>query len=554
MLELICYNFMSKTSLHCLDLSDDEYKHLGVNRKNKNDFNIETIKKNDLIFVKTDFIVSGYFSEQILPKIKTPFILISGISDYNIDVNDYYKDILKNKYLIKWYTTNPPKKDIKKIEFIPIGFQETERLTDNELNILKYYYQKNINFESKLNRIYVPIHANTNDNRKNIIDKLRKYDFVDIETKRLSLEEYLNKISRYKYVISLSGNGWDCHRNYESLLVSSVPILDNDAIIYHLNKMNIPVFDINNINENMFKIKYDFTNTKSFLSQDYHFDRFKKYVFKAHFVTFADSRLKISLDRIQKQAQDMNYYDNITIYNETGLDNNFIDHFKDKMIFGSRGFGYWCWKPQIILQELYKMNDNDILQYSDAGCHINKNGYEKLIEYFNIANDSGILAFQSRSKSATPNDIKGHFLPEYQWTKGDILDYFNVRNNIDILKTGQIGSGIIFIKKCEKSIKIIQEWLKSYYYDYSLADDSLSKAQNIDGFIENRHDQSILSILCKINNIPTLSVCEYFPVACMSTEKWMGFYDADITVEDYSNWASLEKSPVIAKRDLRLNI
>jgi hypothetical protein len=240
---------------------------------------------------------------------------------------------------------------------------------------------------------------------------------------------------------------------------------------------------------------------------------------KKIFLSFADSRMQNSLDRIERQAKEMNY-DVISIYNEKDLNKDFVNRFKNNLIYGSRGFGYWCWKPQIILQELDKMNNNDILLYSDVGCHINKNGYNRLLEYFDIANKNDILAFQGKSLY----DVH-HFL-ECEWAKGDVLDYFNVRHNKEIIETSQIGSGIIFIKKCNKSINIITQWLNSYYNNFSLSDDSPSISPNLIGFIENR-SQSIFSIICKLNNIKTLSYLE----------TWN------------EDWKLLDKYPILAKRD-----
>jgi hypothetical protein len=196
-----------------------------------------------------------------------------------------------------------------------------------------------------------------------------------------------------------------------------------------------------------------------------------------------------TLKRFEEQAKQMSY-DNIFIYTEHQLNKEFYNHFEDK--FKLRGFGYWVWKPQVILQTLEKMKNGDILQYTDAGCHLNPNGLRKLDEFFDLVDKSsnGILGFQM-----------GYI--EKIWTKGDLFDYFNVREQKDIYDTGQLWAGAIFIKKCEKSIEFIKNWLKIYYDDFSLTDDSPSKSPNFEGFKENRHDQSIFSLLIKINNITT---------------------------------------------------
>jgi len=232
--------------------------------------------------------------------------------------------------------------------------------------------------------------------------------------------------------------------------------------------------------------------------------------YKKIFCSFADSKMWRSLERIKKQAEDMHVYDQIYVYNENDLDVAFQNAFKDKLV-PSRGFGYWVWKPQVILQTLEKMNDGDILQYTDAGCHLNKRGVKRLNEYFEIANvsETGILAFQSK-KADDEKLLKTFDLPETHWTKGDLFDYFDVRDNKEVYDTEQIGATILFIKKTPEGISIIHEFLQVFYDDFSLADDSPSKSSNFDGFTENRHDQSIFSIIAKKYRIPTLSCFEYW--------------------------------------------
>ncbi|MDR2489894.1 MAG: hypothetical protein LBD20_00660 [Spirochaetaceae bacterium] len=210
----------------------------------------------------------------------------------------------------------------------------------------------------------------------------------------------------------------------------------------------------------------------------------------------------------------MNTYDGIYVYNEDDLDTDFYNHFKDK--FCLRGFGYWVWKPQIILQTLSKLNDGDLLQYTDIGCHLNLRGKKRLYEYFEMADTSetGLLAF----------DIPWY--TEKQWTKGDLFDYFNVRNREDIFPE-QIAATLLFIKKCPQSVAIIHKWLKVFYDDFSLVDDSPSKSKNFIEFRENRHDQSVWSILVKLHKVPCIS----------HMEQWA------------QDFRELKEFPILAKRD-----
>jgi hypothetical protein len=75
---------------------------------------------------------------------------------------------------------------------------------------------------------------------------------------------------------------------------------------------------------------------------------------KRYICSFADTKMKSALTRFEKEAQNMKSYDGIFLYDETSLDERFYKHFQDKLPL--RGFGYFVWKPQVILQTLLKMN------------------------------------------------------------------------------------------------------------------------------------------------------------------------------------------------------
>jgi len=262
------------------------------------------------------------------------------------------------------------------------------------------------------------------------------------------------------------------------------------------------------------------------------------------FLSFADSRMRPSARRIEQQAVRLGVYDRIIIANEMSLDEQFRDRFRLKLVFGSRGFGYWCWKPQIILQTLNEMNEGDILQYTDVGCHLNVNGMRRLLEYFTLTERSkiGILAFQAK-----PPTLPLHYdnrtllnLPDICWAKGDLLDYLGVRNNKDLLLSQTIGAGIILIRKTETASRIIHAWREVLDRDFSLIDDSLSRSPNLPEFIEHRHDQAIFSILCKLNNVETLSAYEYwYPQRNNSANP---------------DWNALAEFPIHARRDKKLRL
>lgn len=252
--------------------------------------------------------------------------------------------------------------------------------------------------------------------------------------------------------------------------------------------------------------------------------------------------MKKSLARIKSQAEEMGIYDEIITATEDDLDANFKENFKEKLKYNIRGFGYWCWKPQVILQTLNRMNDGDILQYTDAGCHLNPSGITRLKYYFDTCSNSehGILAFQAKPPTF-PLEYDGRKLldlSERRWCKEDTFLHFGVENRKEITHTQSIGSGIFFIKKNAHTIRIIKKWLDVYYTHFELVDDTPSKSTNCGDFIEHRHDQSIFSIICKLEEVDTISAYEY----------WYPKKNSD-----QPDWDILVNFPIHAKRDRGLS-
>jgi len=254
--------------------------------------------------------------------------------------------------------------------------------------------------------------------------------------------------------------------------------------------------------------------------------------------------MKLSAKRITNQAKSMEVYDRIIAANEFDLDIAFRKYFKSRLILGSCGFGYWCWKPQIILQILDKMDDGDLLQYTDVGCHLNRKGRNRLIDYFALTenSESGALVFQAIPpiKPLLYDGRQLFDLSDFKWVKGDLLDYFGVRNDKNIINSQTIGAGVIFIKKSDSSVRLVKKWRQVIYDNFALIDDTPSKSQNIAGFVEHRHDQAIFSLLCKLNHIHAISAYEYW------YPKRESFMEPD--------WEALCDFPIHARRDKDLGI
>ena len=262
-----------------VDYPDSYYRTHGVSSIHNNTFlnqeNISLIEEGDIVFVKTDFLKDGSFQQQILPNIQVPFVLISGVSSNSVD---NYESLLNEEKILKWFCTNPPCEH-EKVVGIPIGFEEKERDGGNQ-EVINSFLGKSV---EKNNRVLLPYHnKNTNIVRGAAIDYLKSLPFVDVQEEKLPFKEYLELMSTYKYCVCLEGSGFDTHRNYESLLVGTVPIMKNSGINLMFNDYELPlcfIGDWKDIDDDFYELlesePFDFSNVNHFLKTKTHMDKVK---------------------------------------------------------------------------------------------------------------------------------------------------------------------------------------------------------------------------------------------------------------------------------------
>lgn len=222
-----------------------------------------------------------------------------------------------------------------------------------------------------------------------------------------------------------------------------------------------------------------------------------------HFITYGDNLYDETKKRLYNQAINLGWFDSVTSYGPDDLEQDFKEQFKDILEL-PRGGGYWIWKPYIINKHMDKMNDDDILIYLDAGCYINPKGLERFKEYIEILKNSNeaCISFQ----------MSQHI--EKKWTTKEIFEHFNINCETgvsnDILETGQIIATVKMFKKNYNSMNIIQAWLNPLYQNPLLFTDHYNKKTQCDMFIDNRHDQSICSVVCKLYKTIILEDETYF--------------------------------------------
>jgi len=223
-------------------------------------FSTKKVKPRDTIYVEVDY--SGYFFEKVFPKIKVPIILITHNGDHSAP-NKYFK-YLDDPKIIAWFGQNCDRVHPKFIP-IPIGIANPKWEHGNQQifhEVMNGLVQRK-NHEKKFS-MYMNFSPSTNPIRQQVYNFFIAKDFVTWATVK-PLRNYLQEMGQYTFVVSPFGNGLDCHRTWEALLVGAIPVVTSSTLdqLYE----DLPVIIVQNwteVTREFLEAKYAEMATKTF--------------------------------------------------------------------------------------------------------------------------------------------------------------------------------------------------------------------------------------------------------------------------------------------------
>lgn len=212
----------------------------------------EILTKDCIIFCKTDHI-EYLFS--CIKNTKKNYVIITHHSDYPID---NYRFSLKPNNVKKWFAINSTITDIS-ITGIPLGIKTHKGIYLEEQYKTKWFINsiEDLKKNKKENILYCNWN-NTNPYRNNIISKLETNNIIYKLENNIPFEEYIENMSKCKYVISPPGNGIDCHRTWEALYVGCIPIVIKNKIYEDWSEL--PILQVNDYSELSIELLDNFSN------------------------------------------------------------------------------------------------------------------------------------------------------------------------------------------------------------------------------------------------------------------------------------------------------
>lgn len=211
------------------------------------------VKNNDVVYVPGSAVKD--FIHNMLPRIRCNFTLVTGDCDESMPIDvlsvKEFETLINDPRLKHWFSQNLVVTH-NKMTGIPIGldyhtfFYSVPWYYSPQTAFMQEIVLKDILRKASTNRLlkcYANFQTNTPMNNLQSDRLMAKSqipaDLVDFEENRISRTEIWKKQVTYHFVISPHGNGLDCHRTWEALVLGNIPIVRHSQIV-HLFK-DLPV-------------------------------------------------------------------------------------------------------------------------------------------------------------------------------------------------------------------------------------------------------------------------------------------------------------------------
>lgn len=247
----------------------DDFEHLDFSAK---------VRNRDAIFVKTDYLDT--FFSLIHPCIQAPYILVTHNSDLSIP--GPFLGFLDDPQLIGWYGQNVDTKPHAKLHPIPIGLGNRYTSVGKQFEKILSEQSKS-QFRSKTTLLYLNFAIGTYPKvRAPLFEKFASRSYCKV-TKKTSYEIYLSEIAESKFVLAPRGNGYDCHRIWEVMLLGSIPVVKSSPLDPLFDELPVLIIkDWDEISEEWLEEKWVEMSKKEFAVEKLYMDYWTKLILGNH--------------------------------------------------------------------------------------------------------------------------------------------------------------------------------------------------------------------------------------------------------------------------------
>lgn len=198
------------------------------------------------------------FIEQALPRLQQPIVLVSGCDTVSTNYPGY-EALIESEKILHWFLQNfeldqPYEGKVTKLP-LGVNFHKLDPASDNtsidmglparpgnQQLTLKAIRRTIPPLRERPALIYANFHLNMDTflrsaeaqkrhvARREALQALRHKDFVHLESRQIPRNEVWCRYAGFAFEASPHGNGLDCHRTWEALLLKTVPIVKTSPL------------------------------------------------------------------------------------------------------------------------------------------------------------------------------------------------------------------------------------------------------------------------------------------------------------------------------------
>lgn len=213
-------------------LSEDTwYFHADHRLSPEETFDHEAVHLGDTILIEDFgcrlFETLADFEKNYLPKISQPIILITARTDFSMPGE--FGHLAESEKIAAWFTQNLSVPESDKLIALPIGIQARRWGNRDHRYFEKIKKRLSQNKWPRQHFLYVNM-GMTTPKRRPILEYFDKMPFAHVIPPKRPFHLYLQDLCRSLFVVSPPGNGEDCHRTWESLIMGSYPIVESSNL------------------------------------------------------------------------------------------------------------------------------------------------------------------------------------------------------------------------------------------------------------------------------------------------------------------------------------
>ncbi len=167
------------------------------------------------------------FTKFYLPRIQHPVILVTPRTDYSLPGR--FNGLLESDKIIAWFVQNIDRPPSSKLFSVPIGL--SSKIWGRDTNHLGHYGSIALASSTALRKTLIYVNFSVaSEERERCLNHFRNLGGAHIERNQKSFEDYVRNLANSVFVISPPGNGEDCHRTWEALLMGCYPVVKTSPL------------------------------------------------------------------------------------------------------------------------------------------------------------------------------------------------------------------------------------------------------------------------------------------------------------------------------------